>query len=59
MKTRISEATKNRNRNPFVLLSSETVETMKTSLLNIETVTEYDDMLSVETLHPLVSVIDL
>ena len=32
---------------------------MKTSLLNIETVTEYDDMLGVETLHPLVSVIDL
>lgn len=59
MKTRISGATKNRNRNPFVLLSSEIVETMKTSLLNIETVTEYDDMLGVETLHPLVSVIDL
>ena len=59
MKARISGATKNRNRNPFVLLSSETVETMKTSLLNIETVTEYDDMLGVETLHPLVSVIDL
>lgn len=59
MKTRISGATKTRNRNPFVLLSSETVETMKTSLLNIETVTEYDDMLGVETLHPLVSVIDL
>lgn len=32
---------------------------MKTSLLNIEAVTEYDDMLGVETLHPLVSVIDL
>lgn len=59
MKTRISGTTKTKNRNPFVLLSSETVETMKTSLLNIETVTEYDDMLSVETLHPLVSVIDL
>ena len=59
MKTQISRVTKTRNRNPFVILSSETVETMKTSLLNIETVTEYDDMLGVETLHPLVSVIDL
>lgn len=59
MKTLISGATKTRNRNPFVLLSSETLKTMKTSLLNIETVTEYDDMLGVETLHPLVSVIDL
>ena len=28
-------------------------------MLNIETVTEYDDMLGVETFHPLVSVIDL
>lgn len=59
MKTQISGATKTRNRNPFVLLPSETYEPMKTSLLNIETVTEYDDMLGVETLHPLVSVIDL
>lgn len=59
MKTQISRATKTRNRNPFVLLSSEALKTMKTSLLNIETVTEYDDMLGVETLHPLVSVIDL
>ena len=59
MKTQISRATKTRNRNPFVILSSETLKTMKTSLLNIETVTEYDDMLGVETLHPLVSVIDL
>lgn len=32
---------------------------MNKQLLNIETVTEYDDMLGVETLHPLVSVIDL
>lgn len=32
---------------------------MKTTLLNIETVTEYNDMLGVETLHPQVSVIDL
>lgn len=32
---------------------------MKTDLLNIETITEYDDMLGVETLHPQVSVIDL
>lgn len=32
---------------------------MEQKLLNIETVTEYDDMLGVETLHPLVSVIDL
>lgn len=32
---------------------------MEKTLLNIETVTEYDDMLGVETLHPLVSVIDL
>lgn len=32
---------------------------MKENLLNVETVTEYDDMLGVETLHPLVSVIDL
>lgn len=59
MKTQISRAAGTRNRNPFVLLPSETYEPMKTSLLNIETVTEYDDMLGVETLHPLVSVIDL
>ena len=32
---------------------------MDKQLLNIETVTEYNDMLGVETLHPLVSVIDL
>lgn len=32
---------------------------MEQKLLNITTVTEYDDMLGVETLHPLVSVIDL
>lgn len=32
---------------------------MEKTLLNIETVTEYNDMLGVETLHPLVSVIDL
>lgn len=32
---------------------------MDKKLLNIKTVTEYDDMLGVETLHPLVSVIDL
>lgn len=32
---------------------------MDKQLLNIKTVTEYDDMLGVETLHPLVSVIDL
>lgn len=32
---------------------------MEKTLLNIETVTEYDDMLGMETLHPLVSVIDL
>lgn len=32
---------------------------METTFLNIETVTEYDDMLGVETLHPQVSVIDL
>ena len=32
---------------------------MEKSLLNIATVTEYDDMLGVETLHPQVSVIDL
>lgn len=31
----------------------------KKELLNIATVTEYNDMLGVETLHPLVSVIDL
>ena len=29
------------------------------NILNVETVTEYNDMLGVETLHPLVSVIDL
>ncbi len=34
-------------------------DNMENTLLNIETVTEYDDMLGVETLHPLVSVIDL
>lgn len=32
---------------------------MDKQLLNIKTVTEYDDLLGVETLHPLVSVIDL
>ena len=32
---------------------------MEKTLLNIETVTEYNDLLGVETLHPLVSVIDL
>lgn len=32
---------------------------METTFLNIETVTEYGDMLGVETLHPQVSVIDL
>lgn len=32
---------------------------MDKKLLNIETVSEYNDMLGVETLHPLVSVIDL
>lgn len=32
---------------------------MNKELLNIETVTEYNDILGVETLHPLVSVIDL
>lgn len=32
---------------------------MNKELLNIETITEYNDMLGVETLHPLVSVIDL
>lgn len=32
---------------------------MDTNLLNIETVTEYNDMLGVQTRHPLVNVIDL
>lgn len=32
---------------------------MKKTLLNIETVTEYNDLLGVETLHPQVSVINL
>ena len=32
---------------------------MNKELLNIRTVTEYNEMLGVETLHPLVSVIDL
>lgn len=32
---------------------------MDTNLLNIETVTEYNDMLGVQTRHPLVGVIDL
>lgn len=32
---------------------------MNSQLLNIETVSQYNDMLGVETLHPLVSVIDL
>lgn len=32
---------------------------MEKTLLNIETVTEYNDMLGVETLHPQVSVINL
>lgn len=30
---------------------------MEKTLLNIETITEYNDLLGVETLHPLVSVI--
>ena len=34
-------------------------EDMDKTLLNIETVTEYNDRLGVETLHPQVSVIDL
>lgn len=32
---------------------------MNTEILNIATIAEYNDMLGVETLHPLVSVIDL
>lgn len=32
---------------------------MDTKLLNIKNITEYDDMLGIETLHPLVSIIDL
>lgn len=32
---------------------------MEKELLNIKTVAEYNDMLGVETLHPLVSVINL
>ena len=32
---------------------------MEKTLLNIETIAEYNDRLGVETLHPLVSVIDL
>ena len=32
---------------------------MKTPLMNIETITEYNDILGVETLHPEVSMIDL
>ncbi|MDE6134257.1 MAG: AraC family transcriptional regulator, partial [Muribaculaceae bacterium] len=32
---------------------------MAEKLLNIATITEYNDILGVETLHPLVSVIDL
>ena len=32
---------------------------MSKELLNVETIKEYNDMLGVETLHPLVSVIDL
>lgn len=35
------------------------MNSMDKKLLNIETVSEYNDMLGVETLHPLVSVIDL
>lgn len=32
---------------------------MENHLLNIDTISQYNDMLSVETQHPLVSVIDL
>lgn len=32
---------------------------MNKNLLNIETISEYNDMLGVGTLHPLVSVVDL
>lgn len=32
---------------------------MNTKLLNIETISQYNEMLGIETLHPLVSVIDL
>lgn len=39
--------------------TTRTDNDMEHTLLNIETVTEYNDMLGVETLHPQVSVIDL
>ncbi|WP_455591114.1 helix-turn-helix domain-containing protein [Bacteroides sp.] len=32
---------------------------MENQILNIQTITEYNDMLGIETMHPLVSVIDL
>lgn len=32
---------------------------MENHLLNIDTISQYNDMLGVETQHPLVSVIDL
>lgn len=32
---------------------------MNTKLLNIETISQYNEMLGIETLNPLVSVIDL
>lgn len=41
------------------LQSSKYIYMMKAQFLNFDTITEYDDMLGVETLHPLVSVINL
>ena len=43
----------------FLTFVDNQKDNMEKTLLNIETVTEYDDMLGVETLHPQVSVIDL
>lgn len=42
----------------FLTFVDNQKDNMEKTLLNIETVTEYDDMLGVETLHPQVSVID-
>ena len=43
----------------FLTFVDNQKDNMEKTLLNIETVTEYDDMLGVEPLHPQVSVIDL
>lgn len=43
----------------LVTLQTKNERLMNKEILNVATITEYNDMLGVETLHPLVSVIDL